>query len=105
MIFLILIFSNIDSIKEFIGKYGITTIASLSGIKINDYYSVEEYNAMVNEVINSVKDKLEGYKNSFIEDITYIYNINDLEELNNLLPIQRLHILRDSKKNHKLKVI
>ena len=49
-------FSNIDSIKEFIGKYGITTIASLSGIKINDYYSVEEYNAMVNEVINSVKD-------------------------------------------------
>lgn len=38
-------FSNIDSIKEFIGKYGITTIASLSGIKINDYYSVEEYNA------------------------------------------------------------
>ena len=96
-------FSNIDSIKEFIGKYGITTIASLSGIKINDYYSVEEYNAMVNEVINSVKDKLEGYKNSFIEDITYIYNINDLEELNNLLPIQRLHILRDSKKESQVK--
>ena len=71
-------FSNNESIREFIDKYGIITIASLSGLKINDYYSKEEYNSMIDEVINSVKDKLEEYKKAFIEDITYIYNINDL---------------------------
>ena len=98
-------FFNSESIREFINKYGVTTIASLSGIKINAHYSKEEYDSMVDEVINSVKDKLEEYKNTFIEDITYIYNINDLEELNNLLPTQRLHILRDSKKESQVKKI
>ena len=43
------------------------------------------------------------YKNAFIADITYIYNLNDLEELNDLTPIQRLHILRDSKKEFEVR--
>ena len=43
------------------------------------------------------------YKNAFIADITYIYNLNDLEELNDLTPIQRLHILRDSKKESEVR--
>lgn len=58
---------------------------------------------MIDDVINNLKNKLEMYKNAFIADITYIYNLNDLEELNNLTPIQRLHILRDSKKESKVR--
>lgn len=96
-------FSSVDSIKEFVNKYGITLIAALSGTTLNDYYSNQEYNSMIDEVINLVKDKLNEYKNAFIEDITYIYNINDLEELGNLLPSQRLYILRDSKKESQVK--
>jgi hypothetical protein len=96
-------FSVLNSAREFIDKYGITTIAHLSDIKIYQHYSEEEYNQMVGDVINNLKDKLEMYKNAFIEDITYIYNINDLEELNNLSPVQRLHILRDSKKESEVK--
>ena len=56
-----------------------------------------------NSIINNLKNKLELYKNAFISDITYIYNLNDLEELNNLTPIQRLHILRDSKKESEVR--
>ena len=58
---------------------------------------------MVDDVINNLKNKLEMYKNAFIADITYIYNLNDLEELNDLTPIQRLHILRDSKKESEVR--
>lgn len=96
-------FSNNESIKEFINKYGISTVANLASIEIDNYYSKNDYEKMINKVINSIKDKLQEYKNAFIEDITYIYNINDLEELNNLLPSQRLHILRDSKKESLVK--
>mgnify|MGYP006910798043 CR=1 FL=1 len=96
-------FSDLASIKEFINTYGITTIAHLSDMKIYQYYSEKEYNEMVDDVINHLKNKLELYKNAFISDITYIYNLNDLEELNDLTPIQRLHILRDSKKKSEIR--
>lgn len=96
-------FSDLASIKEFINTYGITTIAHLFDMKIYQYYSEKEYNEMVDDVINNLKNKLELYKNAFISDITYIYNLNDLEELNDLTPIQRLHILRDSKKESEVR--
>lgn len=96
-------FSDSNSTIEFINKYGITTIAHLSDIKNYQYYSEKEYNEMVDDVINNLKNKLEMYKNAFIADITYIYNLNDLEELNDLTPIQRLHILRDSKKEFEVR--
>ena len=96
-------FSDLACIKEFINTYGITTIAHLFDMKIYQYYSEKEYNEMVDDVINNLKNKLELYKNAFISDITYIYNLNDLEELNDLTPIQRLHILRDSKKESEIR--
>ena len=96
-------FSDLASIKEFINTYGITTIAHLFDMKIYQYYSEKEYNDMVDDVINNLKNKLELDKNAFISDITYIYNLNDLEELNDLTPIQRLHILRDSKKESEVR--
>ena len=96
-------FSDINSIKNFINKYGIGTIAYLSNTKIYQYYSKEEYNEMIDNVIDNLKDKLNIYKNAFIADITYIYNLNELEELNNLSPAKRLYILRDSKKESEVK--
>lgn len=62
----------------------------MSDTKIYQYYSEKEYNEMIDDVINNLKDKLKMYKNTFIADITYIYNLNELEELNNLSPAQRL---------------
>ena len=96
-------FSDINSIKKFINKYGIGTIAYLSDTKIYQYYSKEEYNEMIDNVIDNLKDKLNIYKNAFVADITYIYNLNELEELNNLSPAKRLYILRDSKKESEVR--
>ena len=91
-------FNNISMAREFVDKYNITTIAHLLGIKVYEYCSVQEYNELVDDVLNKLKDKLEEYRKAFINDITYIYNLNELEELNDLTPKQRLHILRSSKK-------
>lgn len=96
-------FSNLQSAKEFINKYGVTSIAHLANIKIYQYYTEQEYNELIDYIINKLKDKLEEYKKAFIDDITYIYNLNELEELSDLTPIQRLHILRSSKKESKVR--
>lgn len=96
-------FSNLQSAKEFVNKYGVSSIAHLSDIKIYQYYTEQEYNEMIDDIINKLKDKLEEYKKAFIDDITYIYNLNELEELSDLTPIQRLHILRNSKKESAVK--
>ena len=91
-------FRSLESANAFIEKYSIATIADFSNIEIYQYYDENEYQDMVKQVVNSVANKLEKFKKAFIEDIKYIYNLNDLEELTNLSPAQRLHILRDSKK-------
>lgn len=91
-------FRSLESAEAFIDKYSIATIADFSNIEIYQCYDENEYQEMVKEVVNAVANKLEKFKKAFIEDIKYIYNLNDLEELNNLSPAQRLHILRDSKK-------
>lgn len=44
----------------------------------------------IQKIIEKVKDKLNIYKNAFITDITYIYNLNELEELKDLTPAKRL---------------
>ena len=91
-------FTILEKAREFIDKYSIIAISGLSNIDIYTYYNENEYEEMIKNVVNKTANKLEKYKNSFIEDIQYIYNLNDLEELHNLSPAQRLYILRDSKK-------
>lgn len=98
-------FNNIPMAREFVNKYDVSTIAHLAEIKIYEYYSVQEYNQVVDDVINKLKDKLEEYRKAFINDITYIYNLNELEELSDLTPIQRLHILRSCKKGSEIQKI
>lgn len=98
-------FNNISMAREFINKYNVTTIAHLLGIKVYEYCSAQEYNELIDDVLNNLKDKLEKYRKAFIDDITYIYNLNELEELNDLLPKQRLHILRNCKKGSEVQKI
>ena len=94
-------FNSFESANLFVEKYGITSIADFSDIELSTYYKKEDYENMLHSVINSVSDKLEKFKKSFIEDIKYIYNLNDLEELQNLTPAKRLYVLRKSKKGSK----
>lgn len=91
-------FNSIEHARKFIDKYSIITISGLSNTNIYTYYNENEYEEMIKNIITKVASKLEKYKKTFIEDIKYIYNLNDLEELHDLSPAQRLYILRDSKK-------
>ena len=91
-------FHSFESAKTFVDKYSITTIADLANLPIYQYYDKNEYQDMIQNVVSSIANKLEKYKKAFIEDIKYIYNLNDLEELSNLSPAKRLHILKNSKK-------
>lgn len=91
-------FYSFESSKAFIDKYSIVTIGSVARLPIYRYYNEDEYLDMLHDIVNHSANKLEKYKRAFIEDITYIYNLNDLEELSDLSPAQRLHILRGSEK-------
>lgn len=98
-------FNDLTSAREFIYKYDPATLAYLSGTKIYQFYSVQEYNKMVDEIINNLKDMLEEYRKAFTNDITYIYNLNELEELSDLTPIKRLHVLRNCRKGSEVQKI
>lgn len=98
-------FNNIPMAREFVNKYDVSTIAHLAETKLYEYYSVQEYNQVVDDVLKNSKGKLEEYRKAFINDITYIYNLNELAELSDLTPIQRLHILRSCKKGSEIQKI
>jgi len=91
-------FNSFESSKAFIDKYSIMAIAELSKLPIYRYYEENEYIDMIQDVIKHSASQLKKCQKAFIEDIKYIYNLNDLEELNSLTPAQRLHILRGSTK-------
>ena len=91
-------FNSLEKARKFVNKYSIIAISGLSNINIYTYYNENEYEEMIKSIITKVAPKLEKYKKYFIDDIKYIYNLNDLEELRDLSPAQRLYILRDSKK-------
>ena len=95
-------FKSFDSAKAFIDKYSIATIAGLTDVKIYRYYDETEYIEMLKEVVEKVVDKLEEYQRLFIEDIKYVYNFGDLEEIRELTPAQRLYVLKNSKKESKV---
>ena len=98
-------FNDIPMAREFVNKYDVSTIAHLAETKLYEYYSVQEYNQVVEDVLKNSKGKLEEYRKAFINDITYIYNLNELAELSDLTPIQRLHILRSCKKGSEIQKI
>lgn len=96
--FLNIKFDDVKTIKDFINKYGIVSISGLTKLEIKNYYENDEYESLINQIIEEAKSKLKKYQDAFTEDIRYIFNLNNLEELENLSPVQRLYILRNSKK-------
>ena len=47
-------------------------------------YTSNEYGKLINESAEKSGDKLESIKVDFISDINYLFNINQLEEINDL---------------------
>lgn len=92
-------FHSFESTKAFIDKYSITTVAELSNIDIYRYYDKKDYENLIIEISKEIADELKTVQEAFIKDIEYIFNLNELEELNDLSPAKRLYILRGSKKS------
>lgn len=88
-------FHSFDGMKNFIDLYSVCAIAELGNVPIYKFYKDEDYIELTKLLIKKTADKLTNIQSAFIKDIQYIYNLNDLEELNNLSPAQRLYILRE----------
>lgn len=95
-------FNSFDEMRKFIELYSPTTIAEIGNVPVYSFYKENEYIEFINLLIEKTANKLLNIQNAFISDIEYIYNLNNLEELNNLLPAQRLYILRE--RNQKTKI-
>ena len=92
-------FDSYESTKNFVDKYSIATIAELSNVDIYRYYDKKDYDDMIINVSKDISADLKRIQKYFLKDIEYIFNINELEELNNLSSAKRLYILRGSKKS------
>lgn len=88
-------FSSYEDMKKFIEQYSPCTIAELGNVPIYKFYKDSDYDDLINKLINKTSKKLSKIQKAFIKDIEYIYNLNELEELNNISPAQRLYILRE----------
>lgn len=95
-------FSSYEHMKRFIEQYSPCTIAELGNIPIYKFYKDSDYDDLINKLIDKTSKKLSKIQKGFIKDIEYIYNLNELEELNNMSPAQRLYILREREQKAKV---
>ena len=95
-------FSSYEDMKKFVEQYSICTIAELGNIPIYKFYKDSDYDDLINKLIDKTSKKLSKIQKGFIKDIEYIYNLNELEELNNMSPAQRLYILREREQKAKV---
>ena len=91
-------FESIESFKEFVIKYGFTMFINLSMYKVDTTLEVQEYDNLLEKFIKKYKYLLQEYRQNIKNDIEYIYNMNNLEELNSLTPMQRFFVLANSDK-------
>ena len=91
-------FDSIDSFKSFVNKYGFTLFINLTKFKVENSLSIEEYNNLLEKFINEYKYDMKEYQQHLKNDIEYIYNMNELEELVDLTPLQRFFVLANSDK-------
>lgn len=90
-------FENIDSFKTFIKKYGINFFLNLTDIKYSDFpVSVEEYEKSFDTLFNEYKYIFVSFRQDIMLDIEYIFNMNNLEEIKNLTPLQRFQFMANS---------
>lgn len=94
-------FKAIQSVKNFVQEYSLTLFAEITKKELKNTYTVNEYEKLINELVEKSGDKLESIKEDFISDVNYLFNINQLEEIKDLTPLQRFYVLTMSKNNSK----
>lgn len=94
-------FKTIQSVKNFIQEYSFTLFAEITKKELKNTYTVNEYEKLINELVEKSGDKLESIKEDFISDVNYLFNVNQLEEIKDLSPLQRFYVLTMSKNNSK----
>ncbi len=94
-------FKAIQSVKNFVQEYSLTLFAEITKMKLKNTYTLNEYEKLINELVKKSGDKLESIKEDFISDINYLFNVNSLEEIKDLTPLQRFYVLTMSKNNSK----
>ena len=94
-------FKVIQSVKNFVQEYSLTLFAEIAKMEFKNTYTSNEYEKLINELVEKYGDKLESIKEDFISDINYLFNINQLEEIKDLTPLQRFYVLTMSKNSSK----
>ncbi len=94
-------FKAIESVKNFVQEYSLTLFAEITGMESKSTYTASEYEKLISELIEKYGDMLESIKEDFIFDINYLFNINQLEEIKDLSPLQRFYVLTMSKNSSK----
>ena len=90
-------FENTDSFKSFIKKYGINFFLNLTDIKYSDFpVPAEEYEKTFDTLFNEYKYIFVSFRQDIILDIEYIFNMNYLEEIKDLTPLQRFQVMTNS---------
>lgn len=90
-------FENPDSFKALIKKYGINFFLNLTDIKYSDFpVPVDEYIKSLDELISNHKYVFSLFRQDLMLDIEYIFNMNNLEEIKDLTPLQRFQVMANS---------
>lgn len=90
-------FENTNSFKALIKKYGINFFLNLTDIKYSDFpVPAEEYEKSQDTLINDNKYVFGLFRQDLMLDIEYIFNMNNLEEIKDLTPLQRFQVMANS---------
>ena len=90
-------FENSNSFKSLIKKYGINFFLNLTDIKYSDFpVPSKEYEKSLDILINNHKYVFSLFRQDLMLDIEYIFNMNNLEEIKDLTPLQRFQVMANS---------
>ena len=90
-------FTSKDSIKTFIKKYGITLFLNIKKApKSKEPISKDNYEKLLEKIYSDYCYNLKEFSENLVTDIQYIYNMNNLIELEELTPYQRYFALLNS---------
>ena len=90
-------FENPNSFKSLIKKYGINFFLNLTDIKYSDFpVPAKEYEKSLDILINNHKYVFSLFRQDLMLDIEYIFNMNNLEEIKDLTPLQRFQVMANS---------
>ena len=85
-------FKAIQSVKNFVQEYSLTLLAEITKMELKNTYTSNEYEKLINELVEKSGDKLESIKEDFISDVNYLFNVNQLEEIKDLTSLQRFYV-------------